>query len=129
MPRRSGSTELDIAAVALLVTAVTVYLGGRRLRHQAEDLGTADRQLRRLGEHNREQAQTIDRLEGERPTEMFESMRREMGEVLLELDGPAGADVDLRRGAPGMPNPALRPDDPDLTEWITITEPEGPESE
>lgn len=108
-PVRKGraSLELDVAAVALLVAAVAVYIGARRLRRKADDLATAGEQLHQLAKHNGEQARRIADLEAERPTEMFEAMRREMGEALIELDGPAGADVDLRRGACGMPNPAL----------------------
>jgi hypothetical protein len=107
--RRSASLELDVAAIALLVVAVAVFVASRRLRRQADDLATADKQLKQLGQHNREQAGRITELEEEVPTEMFEAMRQEMGEMLIELDGPAGPDVDIIVGLeePEV-NPALR---------------------
>jgi hypothetical protein len=94
VPRRSASLPLDIAGVALLLVAVTVYIASRRLRRQSDDLATADKQLRQLGHHNRDQAEKIAELEEERPTKMFEAMQREIGEMLIELDGPAGPEVD-----------------------------------
>lgn len=107
MPRRRSSPEVGIAFGALFVLVVAIAFAERRQRRQSVDLETTNKQLRQLQKHTHEQAVRIEGLEEEKPTEMFEAMQREMGEMLLELDGPAGANVDLRRGVPGMANPAL----------------------
>lgn len=131
-PRRS-TLELDIATIALAAAVVAVFIASGRMNRQSDDLETAAKQLRQLASHNQDQAAEIADLRAEVGVpkashfeDAIRALERQLQETWFELDEPAGADVDLRRGVPGEANPALL-EPPGPGDEIVLPGPEAPE--